>query len=311
MKDGKRIDCLNAAKALLIASLMLMPVISGCIDNNKDSDGDGLSDKLEDKYGLDKHNPNDANEDWDNDLFTNIEEILNYTGAIHNPNLPISGYLNNDKDYVIRSIEIENGLNPDTKYSFGELHDFIRLYGYTEKIPNNVSFQDIKNNISNFEPRYWSIKDGGNEHYRTNIYSKLTLVDPIFQYYADQVHINWENDPTYGKVGQLKLDDENLFLEHGRYNNSKDLVPPSYYLTHGRKGNCVESSVANDCIFQHKEYPSTLVSLKGSLAVGEVKIGDTIYFVNYNKVIPREMLNPTYGESYDPNWLVNGTDRHM
>lgn len=41
-----------------------------------DSDGDGLSDEYENKYGLDPKNPADVDEDKDGDGFTNMEEFL-------------------------------------------------------------------------------------------------------------------------------------------------------------------------------------------------------------------------------------------
>ncbi|MFD1770337.1 polysaccharide lyase [Sphingobacterium suaedae] len=45
----------------------------------KDSDGDGMPDHWEKRYGLDPNNPNDASTDTDGDGYTNIEEYLNGT----------------------------------------------------------------------------------------------------------------------------------------------------------------------------------------------------------------------------------------
>lgn len=289
---------------------------------NPDSDKDGLSDGIEVKYKLDPTNASDANEDFDHDFVSNREEILNYTGAIHNPDLPFSGKSDADGDYIVRSIEIENGLDPNNAYSFGELHDFLRLYVYPHILKDkNITLEEFKDMIPNIKPKYWNNSDGG--YNAANKYLKLSLVDPIFQYYADKVHIEWKDDVEYGKIGYLKLGNENLFLEYGTDNN-KSLVPPVYYLTHGRKGICVESSVANDCIFQHKGYPSTLVTIKInsniSHALGEVKIYNVVYICDYNTLTPKKDINNinTYmkwgvslADSYDPNWLINGTDRHM
>ena len=36
-----------------------------------------------------------------------------------------------------------------------------------------------------------------------------------------------------------------------------------------------------------------------------------IYPVEINKKTIYERLNWTLGDSYDPNWYINGTDRHM
>ena len=44
-----------------------------------DSDGDGMLDEWEEKYGLDPHEASDTSKDSDNDGYTNIEEYLNGT----------------------------------------------------------------------------------------------------------------------------------------------------------------------------------------------------------------------------------------
>lgn len=41
-----------------------------------DDDNDGMSDEFEDDYGFDSLDPSDANEDWDVDGYTNLEEYL-------------------------------------------------------------------------------------------------------------------------------------------------------------------------------------------------------------------------------------------
>lgn len=43
----------------------------------RDSDKDGIPDKWEIKHGLNPHNPNDANEDYNGDGYTNIEKYIN------------------------------------------------------------------------------------------------------------------------------------------------------------------------------------------------------------------------------------------
>ena len=45
----------------------------------KDSDGDGMPDEWERRYGLNPSDPSDANLDKDHDGYTNVEEYLNGT----------------------------------------------------------------------------------------------------------------------------------------------------------------------------------------------------------------------------------------
>jgi len=291
--------------------------------NDADTDGDRLSDGVEVSYGLDPGNASDACEDWDNDLFDNKNEIMNYTGAIHDPDLPVSRKSDEDNDFIERGIEIEKGLNPDNAYSYGGVHDFLRAFVYPEFFNNkNVTLKDFLDAIPNVEPAYWNDTDGGG--YSANKYLEISLVDPLFRYYADMVRIEWKNDPVYGRVGILKLGNEVLFREYERYNASRPFVPPVYYLSHERKGICSESAIANDCIFQYKGYPSTLVSVKTSSgdehACGEVVVDGTTYVCNYNDLLPLKDKNgeSTYEKngwtpesSYDPDWLMKGTDVHM
>lgn len=225
-----------------------------------------------------------------------------------------------DGDYINRTIELEHGLDPKDAYSHGGVHDFLRLYVYPHFFTDkNVTIHDFKEAIPDVEPKYWNNTDGG--FYEEGKYTNISLVDPLFQHYADKVHIEWKDNEQYGKIGHLRLDDSPVFKKYGRYNSSRSMAPPIYYLTHGRKGICVTSATANDAIFKYKGCPSTLVqslvSGDGHTSV-EVEIDEEIYVVNYNLVAPREDLdgNTFYvnkgwdTRDYNADWAIIQEEEH-
>ncbi|MEI6054468.1 MAG: hypothetical protein WCR55_00300 [Lentisphaerota bacterium] len=60
---------------------------AGSVEKTQDSDGDGIPDLIEKKYGFNPANPADANYDLDNDSFTNLQEYLYNPEGIDNPKI--------------------------------------------------------------------------------------------------------------------------------------------------------------------------------------------------------------------------------
>ncbi|MDP6139511.1 MAG: hypothetical protein QGI89_05490, partial [Candidatus Woesearchaeota archaeon] len=73
------------------------------VDEEKDSDEDGITDDWESKHGLDIYDPSDADLDFDEDELTNLQEYTYGT----NPNKADS-----DNDRVSDKEEIEVGTDP-------------------------------------------------------------------------------------------------------------------------------------------------------------------------------------------------------
>ncbi len=78
-----------------------------------DSDGDGMDDFWEDNYNLSKYDPSDANENYDGDNLTNIEEYENGT----NPRDSDS-----DGDQLPDDWELANNLDPTDEGSVNEIN---------------------------------------------------------------------------------------------------------------------------------------------------------------------------------------------
>ncbi len=77
-KLPQKISCLKGKYAILKDVVIDLEKAQECFykENGKnDSDGDGISDSIEEKFGLDPYNPSDASEDFDNDGFSNKQEI--------------------------------------------------------------------------------------------------------------------------------------------------------------------------------------------------------------------------------------------
>ena len=279
----------------------------------------------------DHSEPQDSGDNGDNDVLPDEWEMKYFGNLNQGPGD------DPDHDYVDNYFEWKNGTDPTTPYTYNGLDDFNLLYTYPHYFTNvsdrNLTQKEINEflqKIPNVEPRYWTNTDGSYRGaYEDRKYINVSLKDPLVQYYAKKVHIEWRNDPEYGKVGELKLGNEPIFLKYGIFDANKSMVPPSYYLTHGRKGNCAEATFANMAILLSKGYKCTFCETDATPNNGEdrsdhgfleTEINGKIYIVNFNDVFPRTDKNgvSTYekwgwklDDTYDPDWVKNKNYRYM
>jgi len=258
---------------------------------------------------------------------------VDYFGSIDRRD---SGYARDpDHDYVDNQIEYQKGTNPTTPNTFQGLDDFNLLYTYPQYFTNisdknltQSQINDFLEKIPNVEPRYWTNVDGSALNtYKDGIYVNVSLRDPLVKYYADKVHIEWEDQEVYDKVGHLKLGEEPLWLEYDRIDNNKTLVTPAYYLTHGRKGTCVEVATAHTAILVSKGYKCSQFTAEIPIndeyiphGFLETSINGSPYIVNFNLIIPKyapngksfyELSNWDLNKNYDQNWINNKNFNYM
>ena len=297
----------------LIIVIILVSFVSGCIKtNNKNNESNSNIQSVLSEY-----------DQW---------AVQNF-GSLSNPDARRS--LDPDHDYVDNLFEYQNGTNPTKAYTYEGLDDFNLIYTYPHCFTNisdrNLTQKEINEflvKIPDVEPRYWTNKDGSVAHtYVDGKYINVSLKDPLVQYYAKKVAIEWKDDKDFGKFGELKLGNEPLFLEYGTFDANKSGVPPSYYLTHGRKGNCAEVAIAHMAVLILKGYNSTQCGCyikndgkKYGHGFAETFIDGKVYAVNFNQLWPREGKNGEsiyerwnwiLKENYDRNWVENKNYNYM
>lgn len=93
------------------------------IANIKDSDGDGMPDYFEQKYGLDSIEPNDALDDFDQDGLSNLQEYLNGT-KVDVSDSDDDGLSDGEEFYLYRSHPLLFDSDEDGLSDGDEVHDY-------------------------------------------------------------------------------------------------------------------------------------------------------------------------------------------
>lgn len=130
--------------------------------------------------------------------------------------------------------------------------------------------------------RSWELfQDGNPEEFTIEQLIEVSKRDPYIQWLADHTDIRWENNSVIGKVGYVYVNNEPILNSLENLYSHK-IQQPSFYFSHGRKGNCIISAHSNAPIFQLMGYQTIFLEgenpkLCESLAWNEVYIEDEIY----------------------------------
>ena len=218
--------------------------------------------------------------DSDHDGISDADEISKYHTDPHNPDT--------DGDYVSDSVEVQNGSDPlKIDSDGGGIDDFNELYTYQSDPSDPADDKAIIAKIPNVDVRHWTLEDGGVEGFTNEKYTNVSMRDPLVQWYAKRANIEWTSDQSGQKAGWLTVNGEDIFNGEGIGEVSPK--QPSYFLTHGRTGVCVESAVTNTLILKLMGYDAKLASRPaGDYGVGhewsEAVIDGEVYIVDGNAV---------------------------
>jgi len=124
--------------------------------------------------------------------------------------------------------------------------------------------------------------------------------DPLVQWYADHISIEWFTTPKGEKRGRVLVSGEPFFQEYGW----SAFGYASYFLTHGRKGVCGTYAWITAILFDLKGYQTRTMraEFEGAEVIyingkpvnpkghvwAEVIIDGNIYVINLGRVIPQE-----------------------
>jgi phage FluMu protein Com len=189
----------------------------------------------------------------------------------------------------------------------GGVNDFQEIYTYELNPSNSVDDNELIAKLPNVTAIQWdSDKVGG---FSTENYVNKSLTDPLIQYLVDRSEITWSDNSRMD--GRLLVDGIPVWNSSETYVDNA--VQPSYYFTHGRNGNCIESTMAELTILKLVGYKAVDVTMRrpdaeiGHVAP-EVLIDGEVYVMNFGHIILRAVFYENTGyvpdSRYDPDWYL-------
>lgn len=183
------------------------------------------------------------------------------------------------------------------------IDDFNAVYTYGLNPLNSTEIAEFMDRIPNVEAKVWVSLDkewiAGGRLLTEGEVVEIGMRDPVVQYYARQVSIEWQD--AGHNIGSLKLNSQPLFVSY----EVTDAMSVSYYFTHGRKGGCGKVNMAHAAVLSLMGYKSKC--LWGAVESGEshgwaeVVIDGVNYVVSYNLIAEADNFYR------DNKWTINGS----
>lgn len=260
-------------------------------------------------------------------VINELAELGNYTNSPIVSSALVSAIYNNkinstsvariqdiDQDYILNKLEMTKcHTDPTNMYTSGlNLDDFNAIFTYGIDPHNQTAVKTVLANIPKVVARHWNPDDGGFD-FSTQKYVDISTWDPKIQDLAKKAEIKWSGWNSEGKIGNIYVDGQLIW--NGGKSNERSVDQPSYYFTHGRTGNCVESTITDLTVLKLIGYKVLDVGSKIPVnktmeghESSEVYINGKVYVVNFNNIVPREGFYEKNGwvldPGYDPNWYM-------
>jgi len=177
-----------------------------------------------------------------------------------------------DGDWISDRLEVQvygtDPLKMDTDND--GIDDFNEIFTYPHLLNplNPTDAKEFLAMIPNVEAKFWKWYEAGDTGSKAPFVKVISVAkrDPLVQWYARHTYISWADASQ--SYGGLVIDGES-FGQPGINEGFDHMVYPAYYLTHGRKGGCVEDSTAQYAVLELKGYDCVMVSQKIILVSGE------------------------------------------
>lgn len=188
----------------------------------------------------------------------------------------------------------------------GGVNDFHEVFTYSNMDSNNPKDDhELIAKLPHVEAKLWNPHKIGIKSEED--YVKLSLTDPVLNDLAKHIQIKWADNTK--KIGSLLVDGSPIATGHP--SNTEFVSQPSYFFTHDRNGDCVESTLAELAILRLNGFRSIIVPMSKPDVrhmAPEALIDGNVYVVNFGSIFSRDVYYKNTGfvpdPGYDSEWYL-------